>query len=198
MIAYIEGTILKKIPGYIIILANGVGYEIFVPLSTYEKLKDVGENENLFIYTLHKEDVFNLFGFKTEEEKDIFKLLLTASGIGPKMALKILSQIKIESLKLAVSNQDPLILSSVSGVGKKRAEKIIFELKEKFKTFYGKDYISSAQTEYSEIQQDAIMALESLGYQRKEAVETVMKINPEKNDTADKIVKESLKLLSKV
>ncbi len=198
MIAYLEGKIFKKIPGYTVILANGVGYEVFIPLSTYENLKKEGETDSLFVYTFHKDDSFNLYGFKTEDERELFKILLTAPGVGPKLALSILSNIDVNTFKLAVANQDPKILTSIGGIGKKRAEKLIFELKEKFKSFYGPDYGGTIKTEFSEIQKDAIIALETLGYSRKEALETVIKIPIKEDTTVELLIKEALKELSRV
>jgi len=198
MIAYIEGKILKKIPGYIVLLANGVGYELLVPLSSYRNLKNEGETDSIFVYTHHKEDSFNLYGFKTEEERELFKILLTASGVGPKLALSILSNIDVETFKLAIANQDPKILTSIGGIGRKRAEKLVFELKEKFKSFYGPDYAGKLTPEFSDIQKDAIAALEALGYPRKEALETVISIPVDSRTSVEALVKESLKKLSKV
>lgn len=198
MIAFIEGKILKKMPDYTILFANGVGYEIHIPLSTYNNLKSQGETDSLFIYTLHKEDIFKLYGFKSEEEKELFKILLAVSGIGAKIALSILSKIDVATFKLAIAKQDPKILTSIEGISQKRAEKLVFELKEKFKKFYGSEYISTIKDECSDIQQDAIKALETLGYSHKEALETVISIPVAENSTADDIVYQSLKKLSKV
>ncbi len=114
-------------------MLKNIGYEIFISFQTFQKLNEAGKEEELFIYTIHKEDTFNLYGFKTEEEKELFKVLISISGIGPKMGLTILSKIDTATFKKAVYQQNIDLLTSIGGIGKQRAEKLLFELKEKIK-----------------------------------------------------------------
>lgn len=173
MIAYLEGKIIKKEAGRIVLLVNGVGYEVLISLQTYKKLPSQGENTALFIHTNHREDAFQLFGFSNEAEKDLFRILISVSGIGPKMALSVLSHLEPEVLKKAVRQQDPDLLTGIGGIGKKRAEKLVFELKEKMEGLI----LESGATP---VRKDLIEALENLGYSYKEAADMVgqTKIDP--------------------
>lgn len=173
MIAYLEGKVIKKEAGRIILLVNGVGYEILISLQAYKKLPLQGAQAALFIHTNHREDVFQLYGFMDETEKDLFRILISVSGIGPKMALSILSHMEPEVLKKAVSRQDPELLTGIGGIGKKRAEKLVFELKEKM----GGLVLESGETP---VRKDLIQALENLGYSYKEAADMVgqVRIDP--------------------
>ncbi len=189
MIAYLKGKILQKKPNYLILVNNNIGYEIFISLQTFQKLKNNNEEEELFIYTIHKEDTFQLYGFKTEEEKKLFKVLLSITGIGPKMALMILSKIDAETFKKAVSEQNIDLLTSVGGIGKKRAEKLLFELKTKFKDLYGLEISEGAPV--SGIQEDAVLALVNLGYSKSEAVNIIRKIPLSKDTTLEELIKKA-------
>ncbi len=189
MIAYLKGKILQKKPNYLILVNNNIGYEIFISLQTFQKLKNNNEEEELFIYTIHKDDTFQLYGFKTEEEKKLFKVLLSITGIGPKMALMILSKIDAETFKKAVSEQNIDLLTSVGGIGKKRAEKLLFELKTKFKDLYDLDI--SEGPPVSGIQEDAVLALVNLGYSKSEAVNIIRKIPLSKDTTLEELIKKA-------
>lgn len=189
MIAYLKGEILQKKPNYLILVNNNIGYEIFISLQTFQKLKNDNEEEELFIYTIHKEDSFQLYGFKTEEEKKLFKILLSITGIGPKMALMILSKIDVETFKKAVSEQNIDLLTSIGGIGKKRAEKLLFELKKKFKDQYGMEISEGAPV--SGIQEDAVLALVNLGYSKSEAVNIIRKIPLSKDTTLEELIKKA-------
>lgn len=190
MIGYLKGKILKKKPNELLLVVNNIGYEVHVSLQTFQKLKNPGEGEELFIYTIHKEDTYNLYGFKTEDEKELFKVLISISGIGPKMGLTILSKIDTETFKKAVSEQNIALLTSVGGIGKKRAEKLLFELKEKFKGLYGTEI--SPEGIISDIQQDAVLALEGLGYSKTEAVNIIKKIPFDDKMTLEDLIKKAL------
>ena len=190
MIGYIKGTILNKKPNCLVLMVNNIGYEIFISFQTFQKLNEVGKEEELFIYTIHKEDTFNLYGFKTEEEKELFKVLISISGIGPKMGLTILSKIDTATFKKAVSQQNIDLLTSIGGIGKKRAEKLLFELKEKFKNLYGME--TAAGTPIDPIQQDALLALEGLGYSKTEAANIISKIPFDEKMTLEELIKKAL------
>ncbi len=185
MIGYLIGTLFQKETNKIILLVHGVGYEIYISLSTLHQLKEIGAEQALFIYTIHKEDTFHLYGFSTEKEKDIFKLLISITGIGPKMALSILSHVEIEILKKAVIEQDTSLLTQVGGIGKKRAEKLIFELKERFDSFI-------IDNQEGQLRKDIIQALENLGYSYNEAANKVNKIKLDTNLTLEDLLKKAL------
>lgn len=179
-----------KAPAFCIIEAGGVGYDVKIPLSTYKLLPDIGSEEKLLIYTIHREDNFSLYGFKTMEEKQLFEILLSVQGIGPKIALLILSSSSVASFKSAIGNQDMTRLTSISGIGKKKAEKLLFELKEKFKDFYGDETSAT----YSDIDKNAIDALVSLGYSKPEIMKVIPQIKSRNN--LEEIIKEALNRLS--
>ncbi len=198
MIGYIEGKIISKKPDKVILLTGGIGYEIFIPYITFKQLKEKGETDFLYIHTIHNDSAFNLYGFKTEEEKEFFKLLISISGIGPKVALTVLSRAKVEDLKVSIIKNDVSFLTSISGIGKKTAQKIVFELKEKLKQIYGKDYEKVIKTERNEIIKDVITALESLGWSRQNSLSVVNEIEIEKNDSLEDIIKKCLQKLSRL
>ena len=131
MIARISGTLVYKSPAYLIVDVHGVGYRIFIPLTTFYDIPDLGQPVTLNIHTQVKQDAINLFGFYTSEEREIFQLLLAVNGIGPKLALNILSGIAAGELIKALSEGNLKRLVSIPGVGKKMAERIILELKDK-------------------------------------------------------------------
>ena len=131
MIAYVRGVLAEKSPTRAVIEAAGVGYELFIPISTYEKLPREGGEVKLLAYHCVREDDEILFGFATANERDMFAKLTGVSGVGPKIALAILSGASVGELALAIASGDAKRLSSVKGVGKKTAEKICVELKDK-------------------------------------------------------------------
>ncbi|MBN1899074.1 MAG: Holliday junction branch migration protein RuvA [Spirochaetes bacterium] len=196
MIAFLEGKILKKLPGYAVILTGGVGYEVFIPISTYDSMKKEGDVDCLFIHTIHKEEAFHLYGFKSEDEKALFKILLSASGVGPKLALAILSATGVDRFKTAIIQQDTSALTAISGVGKKRAEKLVFELKEKLTAFYGLS--ADAGTPVSPMEKDTILALQSLGYDRKDISEAMARVAVDENMDLETLIKKCLQELSRI
>ncbi|PIR26898.1 MAG: Holliday junction branch migration protein RuvA [Deltaproteobacteria bacterium CG11_big_fil_rev_8_21_14_0_20_42_23] len=163
MIALLSGKLANKKLDSCIISVAGVGYEVSLSLSTYGKLPELGHETTLFIYTHVREDQFHLFGFHSEQEKETFKSLISISGVGPKMALSILSGLPAQELVSAISNQDLVRLVAIPGVGKKTAERIIVELKEKFKKalFAENKIVGSIQTTQA---QEIRSALTNLGY----------------------------------
>ncbi|MBN1356319.1 Holliday junction branch migration protein RuvA [bacterium] len=134
MIAYLQGLLLEKTPEYAIVIAGGVGYKVYIPLTTFYSMPSRNEPIELFVQTVVRDDSIRLFGFRRDEERKMFELFLTVSGIGPKLALNIMSGMEFESLKQAVLRQDSNALSSIPGFGKKSAEKLLFELKGKSQT----------------------------------------------------------------
>ncbi|MBU1077774.1 MAG: Holliday junction branch migration protein RuvA [Spirochaetes bacterium] len=191
MIAWLKGKIITKKPNVLVLDVHDVGYRINISFKTFQMLKDEGETEEILIYTLHKEDLLELIGFKTKEEKELFKVLLSISGIGPKMALGILSKVDMKTFQKAVSSQDISLLTGVGGIGKKRAEKLLFELKEKFKKLYGIESVPFG-THFHKVQEEAVMALEGLGYSKTEAFQRIKSIAFDENISLEDLIKKAL------
>ena len=203
MIGYLKGNILQKKATEIIVDVNGIGYLCKISLLTSEKIGNTGDETELYIHTLVREDDISLYGFLSEMEKDVFIRIISISGVGPKMALAIQSTFEAGELINIVRNAQVFELTKVSGVGKKTAERLILELQDKFKIMStmvsdaeeGADYQPSAKRAVSEIE-EAILALESLGFQRKKGESVVNKIytdNPEL--TLEELIKQSLKAI---
>jgi Holliday junction DNA helicase RuvA len=131
MIAYIKGILDHKEPGRAVIDVNGVGYEIFIPLSTYQKLPAIGSSVKLHTHYHVREDAVNLYGFISPDEKETFELLLSISGIGAKVALSILSSASVDDFRRAIAQGDMKSLTKIPGIGKKSAERMLLELKDK-------------------------------------------------------------------
>ncbi len=201
MIARINGILLYKSTDYAIADVNGMGYRVFVPLSTFYELPDIGQPVTLNIYTHFKADSIGLFGFNTREEMDIFKLLILVTGIGPKLAVNILSGISVAEFVKAVSEGDIARLMSIPGVGKKMAERMILELKDKVLSLTPDGAVPTVGDErLSEevIEEDALSALVNLGYKRNTAKNVLEKVIRESSEelTFEVLLKEALKSLS--
>ena len=162
MIAYVKGTLAEKSPTRGVVEAFGVGYELLVPLSTYDRLPRVGEEAKLLAAHCVREDDEVLFGFATEDEREMFGKLTGVSGVGPKIAVAILSGASISELASAIARGDAKRLSSIKGVGKKTAEKICIELRDKVSALAMSGAAGSAKA--SPVVGDAIAALRALGF----------------------------------
>ena len=193
MLDYIRGRVVSKSPTRLILEVAGIGYLLHIPLSTFEKIPNHGE-VTILTQLFIREDQVKMFGFATVEERDLFQLLLSVNGIGPNMAITILSGSTVEDIKRAVINEDAKALEKIKGVGKKTAERIILELKETIKE------ITTSISTGMDVQQkalvsDAVMALISLGYGRSIAEKAVSDA-AKKLQTIDNIevlVREALK-----
>ena len=176
MITFLQGNITEALPTQVIIEVNGVGYEVLIPLSSFDRLPPPGSPVKLLTHLAIREDAHVLYGFVTSAERDLFRLLInTVSGIGPKIALNVLSGMSVTAFRGAVANRDIKALSQISGVGKKTAERIVVELKDKIGAA-GAWEASSAQRTLSEADQrvnDAVLALIALGFKQMEAHEAV-------------------------
>ncbi len=189
MIAYLKGEILKKSIDYIILNVNGVGYKVYVPLSTLCNINSSEVKTELFIETIVREDDIKLFGFLTEKEKEIFNKLITVSKVGPKLAVAILSSLDISKIIYAITNKDLKLLSSVPGVGKKTAERIFFDLKDKFdiREESVEDEDSFKLVNKSE---DIIAALTNLGYKQSEVKPLTEKVlKQHENESIENLIK---------
>lgn len=190
-----------KAPSHLALDVQGVGYEVFIPLSTYYNLPNVQDSLTLSIHTHVREDAIQLFGFSTPQEKDAFVLLLSVSGIGPKSALGILSALPVSDLVSAIQSGDVEKLETVPGIGKKSAGRLVLELKDKLIKLHPALVPSDAQllkgrdVEFD----DALSALTNLGYRTsdaKEALKAVQQLRPGPL-TLQELIRESLKKLAR-
>lgn len=204
MIGRLTGQLVAKQPPQIIVDVGGVGYELTVPLSTFYDLGEAGTEVSLRVHTHVREDALQLFGFRTEREKKLFLLLVSVSGIGPKLAVTVLSGLSAEELVQAIRAGNLAKLVGIPGVGKKTAERMLLELKDKAAAILppGLEEASSAGGAVAQtgdaMREDVISALVNLGYQKaqaEKAVGTVLKDSPDANFTTT--LKQSLRTLAK-
>lgn len=178
MITFLHGKLLEALPTQIIVDVHGVGYEVLIPLSSFDKLPQPGQDIKILTHLAVREDAHVLYGFMSVAERELFRLLInTVSGIGPKIALNVLSGISVTAFRGAVANADIKALSQISGVGKKTAERIVVELKDRIGAA-GAWEASSAQRALSPEDQkinDAVLALLALGFKQVEAHDSVRK-----------------------
>jgi Holliday junction DNA helicase RuvA len=197
VIAHISGTLAQKIPGEIVVDVNGVGYQVFIPLNVFYRLPEIGAAVSLQIYTHVREDALQLFGFQDPAEKQIFLLLTAVSGIGPKLALNILSGIAADELARALKEGNQVRLVAIPGVGKKLAERMIVELKDKFMTLAA-DGAPAKQTDgQSQLMQDAVSALVNLGYRKADAENNIRDVLKQGERSLEQVLKEALRRISR-
>jgi holliday junction DNA helicase RuvA len=178
MIAHLRGSIFEKHPNQVIVEAGGVGYDVQIPISTYTSLGDNGSTVSLRIHTHVREDALVLFGFASADEKAMFERLISVSGIGPKLALAVLSGLAVSDLVTAIRGSDVARLVRIPGVGKKTAERIVLELKDKVAAVdaAGKPVeVAAPGPAPSALDSDVISALQNLGCSRPAAEEAVRK-----------------------
>lgn len=200
MIAFLNGILMTKTPHRIVVDNSGIGYEVFVPLSTFYALPDTGEKVGLHVYTHVREDAITLFGFRTPLEKQIFTLLISVSGIGPKLAINVLSGIGPDELLQAMARGDAARMQTIPGVGKKTAERIALELKEKALKLLGEGEILPAPLvplEDKKLYEDTLSALVNLGYAPKAAKDCVERARSRLPEPSlEAWIKEALRLLT--
>ncbi len=196
MIAQISGQLAQKLPGEIVIDVGGVGYQVFIPLNVFYRLPEIGAAVSLQIHTHVREDSLQLFGFHDVGEKQLFLLLTGVSGIGPRLALNILSGIPAEELARALKGGDQVRLVAIPGVGKKLAERMIVELKDKFATLgpWTAELPKSAAS--SQLMLDAVSALVNLGYKKPDAEKYVGEALKSGNQSLESVLKETLRRMS--
>ena len=201
MIALISGKIVYKGISHVIVDVQGVGYRIFIPLTTFYELPETGQTITLHVHTNVKQDAINLFGFYTVQERDLFQLMISVSGIGPKMSMNILSGISAQELLRAISGGNVGKLVNIPGVGKKMAERLILELKEKVIKKMMMEDTPAADDQHKAneiIMEDALSALVNLGYKSNVAREALDKAlrSSEKELGMDQLLKKTLKILA--
>lgn len=201
MIALLSGKIAYKGISHVVVDAQGVGYRVFIPLTTFYVLPEAGEAVTLHIHTSVKEDAIHLFGFYTREERELFQLMISVSGIGPKVAINILSGISSVELLEAISGGNLAKLITIPGIGRKMAERLILELRDKAIRKMAADQtpvVDPKQKQHDMMREDVLSALVNLGYKAnaaRDAIEKVMRDSaPEPQ--MDQLLKKALKMLA--
>ena len=199
MIGYIEGKLSVKTPALIVVDVGGVGYEMHISLTTYNQIGKTGEKAKIFTHLYVREDKLEFYGFAAEDEKGFFKTLISISGIGPSVAIRILSAIKIDRFKAAIVDEDVGILTTIPGIGKKTAQRIIVELKDKIGILTDKEksYLIDKDPEERAVINDSISALVSLGYSRAIAQKSVDRVLSETKEKLkiEELIRKSLKFV---
>jgi Holliday junction DNA helicase RuvA len=200
MIAHLTGILRNKVPHSLVVENNGIGYEVSVPLSTFYALPEKDEKVSLHIYTHVRDDALMLFGFYTPLEKNIFMLLISVSGIGPKLATNILSGIGPKDLLDAMVHGDAARMQSIPGVGRKIAERIALEVREKAMKIREEHQPLTTPLitrQDDQVYSDVLSALVNLGYSSKSAKEAVDRARAVAKDaTLEKLIKEALRILA--
>ena len=192
MIGFLTGKIISSKPTQILLDVNGVGYTVNISINTFEKISEK-KTVSLFIHTSVKEDSITLFGFFTQSEKEMFELLISISGIGPKLGLSILSGIVVDDLKFAISNGNVSRLIAIPGIGRKTAERVVLELRNKVDAIKAEGSIKEISAK-----DEAISALTTLGYQRQIADKAVRDLLAEnQNYSLEELIRKALIGLNK-
>lgn len=200
MIVYLKGTVIEAKPLELVMDVNGIGYSINIPITTAEKVPSTGEDFELFIHSVYREDSASLYGFISRDDRDFFRLIIEkVSGIGPRIALSVLSKMSVSILQNAIYNQDTSLLSKCPGIGKKTAERLVIELKDKVgrtsSTSQSSRILGANPAFSSSKYQDAIASLIALGYKLPDAEKRISKsINNLGNEAnTESIIKDALK-----
>lgn len=196
MIAQISGTLAQKVAGEIVVDVGGVGYQVFIPLNVFYHLPEIGAPVRLHIHTHLREDALQLFGFQEPVEKQVFLQLNGVAGIGPRLALNILSGIPADELTRAIKGGDQLRLVSIPGVGKKLAERMIVELRDRF-ALLESQASETVQDREPQLIQDAVSALVNLGYRKGEVEKNVRDCAQAGNHSLEQVIKEVLRRMSR-
>lgn len=196
MISFLRGKIVQKTPEKLILDVNGVGYEMAIPLSTYQQLADVNEEIQILTYMYVRENLVQLYGFLTTSERNVFLKLLNVSGIGPQVSLDSLSALSPHAIKRAIITDDVKTLTRINRVGKKTAQRILLDLKDAFK----EEDIEIPDTTHDDkgTIEEAVLALVSLGYKEMASRSAIVKAIEELDDeevTVENLIKESLKFM---
>lgn len=195
MIAHLRGRIIEKHPTFLVLEAAGVGYEVAISVSGFSGLPAEGADVSLYIHTHVREDVLALYGFLRREEKQVFEKLIGVSGIGPKLAMTVLSGIASDALVSALRGNDLSALTRIPGVGKKTAERMVLELRDKLEDLTA----APAPTPVSRMEEDVISALVNLGYQRSAAENATKRAVAKLGDDSgfEKLFRETMAVLQK-
>lgn len=204
MITFLRGTLVESLPNRIVVEVGGIGYEVHVPLSTYDRLAAVGGNVRILTHLHVREDAHTLYGFMSDEERDLFRLLIDrVSGIGPRLAMAVLSGMSVGGFKANVANGDVAALAKISGLGRKTAERIVLELKDKVGVVDAWVAATSAAASPEQAAvNDAVLGLIALGYKQVDAHKALKQAISALGDegtpvTADNLVKAGLRILTR-
>lgn len=201
MYAYIKGELAEINTDHIVVEAGGIGYQVFISLQTFDYLPSVGEDLKIYTYLYLREDAMILYGFLTKDDMELFKLLISVSGIGPKGGLAILSTLEADDLRFAILSGDAKAISKAPGVGGKTAQRVILELKDKLSL----EDAFEAKTEHVQknaavaggsVKNDAVMALTALGYSSTESLKAVSAVEITEDMDVEEVLKAALKHLS--
>jgi holliday junction DNA helicase RuvA len=195
MIAHLRGTLLSKHPNQAIVETHGVGYDVTISVPTFTELPAPGAEVALYIHTHVREDALSLYGFRRPAEKLLFEKLLTVSGIGPKLAITILSGMPADEMVSAIRGGDLVRLTRIPGIGKKTAERMVLELRDKLPAPTGTAETSTVSA--SPIEEDVISALVNLGYQRAAAEKALLSVRGKSPQSFEVLFREALGSLSK-
>lgn len=195
MIAFLHGKLIEATPGQVVLDVGGIGYDVAVPLSTYDRLPKVGQPCRLLTHLHHRDDQMVLYGFATEAERELFRMLIGVSNVGPRLALAALSGLSVEDFKEAVATADVKLIKSIQGVGGRTAERIIVELKERVGVLPAIEATArTAAARAPDVVRDAVSALVTLGYGQAAAHTAVRRVldaadDDEQLDTQDVIAR---------
>ncbi len=198
MIAQIRGHLIQKQPGWVVLEANGIGYQILVSLHTFYELPEVGQPTCLLTHTHVREDLLQLYGFSSSLEKELFQILIGVSGIGPKLALGVLSRISPQELLSSLHARDLNRLLSIPGIGRKMAERMVLDLQEKAQRIGIRQSISMQERRPVDVMtEDVVSALINLGYKKSQAEKAVENVIRELSEpTLENVLKASLRVLA--
>jgi holliday junction DNA helicase RuvA len=193
MIAHLRGKLISKHPNQVIVDAGGVGYDVNISIPTFSELPALGVDVSLFIYTHVREDALALYGFLRAQDKQLFEKLLSVSGIGPRLAITILSGMVPDTMVAAIKSNNVAALTRIPGIGKKTAERMVLELRDKLDSFG----VPSAVPAASPVVEDVISALVNLGYQRGLVEKTLAQLGKAPEESFDALFRKSLAALAK-
>lgn len=181
MIGRLLGILTVKQPSELLLDVSGVGYEVLIPMSTFYQLPEVGIKITLYTHLIVREDVHQLYGFHTDHERELFRTLIKVNGVGPKLAITVLSSMEPQDFVRCIANNDLARLVKIPGIGKKTAERLIIEMRDRLKNWKGgcvhsMNGIASGVESVSSIEQEAIDALVALGYKPQEAAQSIKKL----------------------
>lgn len=202
MYSYIRGVLAEVELDHIVIDVNGIGYNIYVPVNCFDYLPGVGEECKIHTYLNVREDAMILYGFLTKEDLELFKKLITVSGIGPKGAISILSALSADDLRFAILAGDSKAIAKAPGIGAKTAQRVILELKDKmsledaFEKKLENETMSRIPSSNSQVKNDAVMALNALGYSSSESLKAVSKVEITSDMDVEDVLKLALKQMS--
>lgn len=206
MIAHLSGTLLSKQPNSVIVDVGGVGYELIIPVSTFYELEDTGTNTQLRVYTHVREEALQLYGFKTARERELFLQIISVSGIGPKIAITLLSGMNANEIITSIRTNNLARLTSIPGVGRKTAERLVVELRDKITALsspaleeeFAEEGGQRAESSPDAMRDDALSALLNLGYQKTAAEKAIKAAIDEGGDlSVEVILRRGLRSLSR-